>query len=289
MTAKHVEISAEEYHAHPAIGSSMLEDLRESRRLYEGRYVLGTIPRKQPTPEMHLGTWFHIRLLEPDRFFSSLAEPMPDVAPDGKKWLRRKDSDHERWWQEELEKRDGKLALDKPTLEKLEAMVAAVERTRWGPKILNGDGQAEFSIFWTDAETGLELKCRVDLFRPVVSIDTKSTGSVAPADFVKRCVSLGYHRRRAHYLAGLRAFTADKDAILLHIAVSTEPPFSAGAYELGDYDRYTNTSLGLMEWRYALRSLAKCVETGDYSDAWEHEVMRLDYPAYAFTQRQYQL
>lgn len=282
------ELSNEDYHADPAIGASMLEDFRESRRLYEGRYVLKTIPPRECSPAMQLGTWIHLRLLEVEKYYDSLADPLPDVAPDGKKWLRRKDSDHEKWWAEELEKRAGKIAIDQDTRNLIEAVAASVLAKPWAKPLMTDTGQPEYSIFWTDEETGLNLKCRVDWFRPIVSIDFKTTENASPARFVKQCVQLGYHRKRAHYLAGIRAFTGDSRARMVHLAVGTSPPYSAGAYEIGDTDRYLNASLGLMEWRYTLKCLKHSLDTGDFSDSWEREIMVLEYPAYAFTQSAYQ-
>lgn len=281
------ELPAEEYHAHPAIGSSQLEDFRESRRLYEGRYILKTIPRRAPSPAMQLGTWIHTRLLEPDKYFADLAEPMPEVAPDGKKWLKRKGSDHEKWWADELAKREGKIAIDEDTRQLIEDVAASVLAKPWAKPLLSEDGEPEYSIFWTDEETGLQLKCRVDWFRPIVSIDLKTTECASPAKFVKTCVALGYHRKRAHYLAGIRALTGDKRSRMVHLAVGTTPPYSAGAYELGDTDRYTNSSLGLMEWRHDLKCLARCLEANDFSETWEREILTIEYPAYAFTQGSY--
>lgn len=288
INSEHREITAEAYHADPAISSGALEDFRQSRRLYEGRYITGTVPKQLPTPAMLLGTYVHMRILEPDRFYSLLAEPLPELAPDGKKWLRRKDSDHEKWWAEEQAKREGKLALEEWEIERIEAIAKSVLSKRWARSLLSGEGQSEFSIFWTDPETGLRLRCLVDWFRELVSIDLKTTGDSSPEQFVKRCVSLGYHRKRAHYLAGLQAFTGQKESHLIHIAVATEPPYSAGAYELIDIDRYTNRSLGHMEWRHTLRTLARCLESGDFSDAWETEILSIELPPYAFSQSLYQ-
>lgn len=287
MNAEHLDLTNEAYHAHPAIGASMLEDFRESRRLYEGRYVLKTIPPRTPSPAMELGTWIHTRLLEPERYFASLADPLPDVAPDGKKWLRRKGSDHEKWWAEELAKRDGMIAIDEETRQLIEDVAASVLAKPWAKPLLSGAGQAEYSIFWTDEETRLRLKCRVDWFRPIVSLDFKTTENASPGKFVKACVALGYHRKRAHYLAGIRDFTGDKRARMVHLAVGTTPPYSAGAYEIGDTDRYVNASLGLIEWRHDLKALAHCIETNDFSETWEREILTLEYPAYAFTQSAY--
>ncbi len=282
------QLPAEEYHADPAIGSGMIEDFRESRRLYEGRYILKNIPPRESSEVMQFGSHVHTRILEPEKYFATLADPLPDEAPDGKKWLRRKGSDHERWWAEELAKREGMIAIDEPTRQRIEGVAKSVLSKKWSHSLLRCKGQPEFSIFWTDKQTGLQLKCRVD-WLSVRSIDLKTTERPSPSAFVRTAVQLGYHRKRAHYLAGIRAFTGAANPPLLHIAVGTTPPYSCGAYNLGDYDSRMNASLGLMEWRQSLNALAECYETGDWSEPWEKEIMDLEYPAWAFTQQQYQL
>lgn len=284
--AEHREITAEEYHRHPAISAGKVEDFIESRRLFEGRYVTKALPPKEATPAMELGTFIHLRILEPDRFNESLADPYPETAPDGKNWLRRKGSDHEKWWAEEVAKRVGKIALEEFELDRINAIAESVLSRRWATQLLRGDGQAEYSIFWTDEGTGLACKCLVDWFSRL-SLDLKTTGDASPSAFAKTSVRLGYHRKKAHYLAGLKAITK-RDSPMLHIVVSTEPPFACGAYDLGDKGR-DGKSLGERQWRRALLEIAKCFESGDWSDPWEREIISLELPAFAFTEDSYQL
>lgn len=281
------QLPAERYHAHEAIGASMLEDFRKSRRLFEARYVTKAIAAKEPTPAMELGTLIHLRILEPQRYERDLAPPAPDVAPDGKKWLRRKGSDHERWWEEYEESVAGKIIADNETRAMVEAIAKSVYAKPWAERLLRGDGKAEFSIFWTDAETGLPLKCRVDWFA-AISVDLKSTNNPAPAAYARSLVGLGYARKLAHYRAGISAFTG-KDAEFLHIAIGTEVPFPCGCYEIDDRDYYDSRTprLGEQQWRRTLKELAECVETGDFSDPFERQILELKLPNYAFTEDQW--
>lgn len=285
MTAEHRDITAEEYHRdRTSISSGMIEDFLASRRLFEGRYLRNTVAPKESSDAMKLGTHIHMRVLEPERYQSLLAEPFPELAPDGKKWYRRAGSDHERWWADEEAKRAGKIALEKPQLDRIEAIAKAVFSRRWAKHLLSAKGQAEYAIFWTDEETGLLCKILVDWFAPMC-IDMKTTGDAAPSPFAKTAVRLGYHRKKAHYLAGIKALTK-RDTPLLHIVVSTEPPYACGAYDLCDRDR-SGKSLGERQWRRALNEIAKCHETGDWSDPWEREIVSLDLPAYAFSEDSY--
>ena len=59
-------------------------------------------------------------------------------------------------------------------------------------------------------------------------------------------------------------------------------------YELDDLDRDGN-SLGYRQWRQTLRELAKCYETGDWSDPWERQVTKLQLPGWAFFEDDYTL
>lgn len=283
------DLPAERYHADPAIGASMLEDFRASRRRYEALYITKTILGGEPSDAMQLGTWLHTRILEPERYFDTLADPLPEVAPDGKNWLRRKGSEHERLWAEELAKRAGKIAINEATRKKIEDIAESVLSKRWATRLLRGDGQPEFSIFWTDRETGLDLKCRVDWFSAICT-DLKSTADPSPAKYAKSLVNLGYHRKLAHYRAGISAYTGE-DATFIHVAVGTEAPYSCGAYSIDDRDLMDARTprVGEQQWRRTLRALAECYETGDWSDPFEREILDLRLPQWAFTEDSYQL
>jgi hypothetical protein len=284
--AQHLVISAADYHACAGVGSSMLECFRDSRRTYHARYVAKTEPPPGPTAAMQLGTLVHLKLLEPARFDEAVAAPLPEVAPDGKAWLRRKGSDHEKWWAEELESRAGKIAADQETLATVDLIVASVLSNWHARKLLERDGEPEFPIFWHDKETGLPLKCLVDWWSSL-PLDIKTTRDPSPQAFAKDCVTLGYHRKRAHYLAGIQAFSGE-DLPLIHLAVGNQPPFACCCYELDDTD-WDGKSLGFRQWRKTLRQLAECYETDDWSEPYERQIVSLRLPGWAFSEESYSI
>lgn len=288
MKAEHVNMIAEEYHAHPAIGASMLEDFRESRREYYAIYVARSRPPRPATTAMDLGTLIHCRLLEPDRYDSIIAPEPPELAPDGKRWLRRKGSDHERWWAEYMATTAGKIVADAAMRETVERAVEAVRNNEWASKLLSQEnGQSEFSIFWTDEETQLPPKCRVDYFAPII-VDIKSTQDTAPAVFSTIAAKLGYHRRKAHYVAGLSSYLGRERFPFVHLAVATEPPFAVASYDLDDSDG-RGSSLGHRQWRQTLRELANCLKGGDWRDLQETQVNRIRLPGWAFAEDSYRI
>jgi hypothetical protein len=283
-TAVHIPMSHTEYHAHPAIGASGLETFRDSRRKFHGMHVVKSMVPRPTTPAMQLGTLVHLRLLEPEKFRTTVAEPFPTTAPDGKKWLRREGSDHAKWWQDEIDKRAGMIACDEQTLDRIESIVNAIRSNERAAKLLTQDGQCEYAIFWTDADTGIECKCLVDWYAPI-AVDLKTTADPSPAQYARSLVSLGYHRKLAHYRNGIEHLRGESSH-LVHIAAETAEPYRVANYRIGDMDR-TGFSLGVTQRRRLLHELAECYASGDWRDPFEKYVMDLQIPTFAFTEDSY--
>lgn len=279
------EMSAKEYHEHKAIGASMLETFRKSRRKYHARHVAKDADAFTPTNAMDDGTLVHCLLLEPEKYESLLAPPPPEKAPDGKKWLRRAGSDHEKWWDEYLETTEGKIVADEERRKRIENAVASIMRNKRATMLLSQDGQPEHSAFWIDEETGLECKCRYDWFAPI-SVDVKTSADPAPEPYAKTIVNLGYHRKWAHYRAGLQALTGQNKFV--HIVVGSQDPHLVGNYDIDDRDR-DGIRLGEVQRRRTLRQLAACYESGDWREPWEKQITKLRLPGWAFTSDDYQL
>lgn len=284
-TAEHRPMSSEEYHAHPALGASMLETFRESRRKFHALYVAKTMPSPPPTAAMQLGTLVHLRLLEPEKFTARVAEPFPALAPDGKKWLRRSGSDHEKWWQDELDKREGLIACDEQALDQIKSIVKAVRANSRANWLLSQQGEAEYPIFWTDPDTGLDCKIMVDWFA-AIKLDLKTTYDPSPAAYAKSLVSLGYHRKLAHYKCGLSHYCGDETEFV-HVAIGTTEPYCIACYEVDDRDRQ-GFNLGAAQRRRTLYELAECYRTGDWREPWEKSVVTLQLPPWAFSEDAYQ-
>lgn len=282
--AEHRPMTAEEYHRHPAIGASMLETFRDSRRKFYSLYVAKTEKPKPPTPAMQLGTLVHMKLLEPSRFLESVAEPFPAFAPDGKKWLRRQGSDHERWWQDEIDKREGLIACDEETLDRVDSIVNAIRSNERAAKLLDQYGECEYPIFWRDSDTGIECKCMVDWYAPI-ALDLKTTCDPSPAAYARSLVGLGYVRKIAHYKAGIEKLR-DEVANFVHIAAETASPYRVASYQIDDKDR-EGFSLGVTQRRRLLFELAECYASGDWRDPFEKFVMKLQIPTFAFTEDAY--
>jgi hypothetical protein len=287
MNASHIPMTSEAYHATDDIGSSMIETFRSSRTLFHGLYVAKTIERKPASPAMELGTLVHLRILEPEKYYESLAPELPATAPDGDAWNLRKPAHREAKAIWEETHCNGKVLLSQEDREKIEAMAASVFRCKRAWRLIEGKGEPEYSIFWTDNETGLKLKCRVDWFSSI-PVDLKTTKDPNPLSYSKDCVNYGYFRKRYHYEAGI-ADLMGEPVPMVHLAVGSNPPYDVAVYELDDADSRTGERIGFNQWRESLRDIAKCYETGDWSNPWGERIVKLSAPSYAFTQDQYSI
>ncbi len=285
-TAEYREMTAEEYHAHPAVGASMLETFRASRREYHTRYVAGGSTGKAASPAMEDGTLVHCLLFEPEKYDDLLGPLPPELAPNGKKWLKRKGSEHEKWWDEYLATTEGKIIADEDRRQRIEKTVASIMANERAASLLSQEGQSEFSIFWIDEPTGIECKCRVD-YMAEIPVDLKTTVDPSPQAYAKKIVDLGYHRKLAHYMAGLRSYRG-KALPLVHIAAGTKAPHIIANYEIDDTDRRGNR-LGERQRRATLLQLSECNRTGDWREPYEKQITKLRLPGWAFSQDDFQL
>ncbi len=100
-------------------------------------------------------------------------------------------------------------------------------------KLLSG-GKAEQEIEWTDPESGIECRGRVDYLRPNDLVDLKSTRRETVREFTADAARSLYHCQLWWYTQGaIAAGRLPKDADLPYIvAVSTAEPFDVSAYQL---------------------------------------------------------
>jgi hypothetical protein len=282
--ARHVELSAEEYHAHPAIGSSMLEVFRRSRREYHARFITKTL-EQTTSPALELGTLVHMLLLEPEIYAETVAFLPPDCG--GEEWNWRLKA-HRETRDAILEgfAAEGKRCIEPELHLKVQNIVNAIRGNWHARRLVNADGQREFSIFWTDPYTGLELKCRVDWYA-AIPLDIKTACDPSPMGFSKAAANLSYFCKAAHYAHGIAAY-AGEPIPMVHLVAETTAPFRVAVYELDDRD-LSEQSLGRSQWRRALNDLKWCIDSGDFREEWEKRIVTLRPPTYAFTQDQYDL
>lgn len=117
----------------------------------------------------------------------------------------------------------------------------------------------EHAIQWTDEETGLRCKARVDIAGTRL-VELKSSADVVPRRFASTAARLGYHAQMAFYEDGLRATGRDLPDSPILITVQQDPPYDVVVYDVPN----DVVDQGRRVYRKLLRTLAECLET----DTW---------------------
>jgi hypothetical protein len=136
-------------------------------------------------------------------------------------------------------------------------------------------GKPEHTITWTDEETGIACKGRIDWLSPIALVDLKTTNDLDPQRFAANAARMGYHCQLAWYGMGLRARGLDLPAKLL--AVETTEPHDVIVFSLDEDTLYAGEQ--------EVRDLLSRVAAGRFSQQWPgraQEETPLALPSWAF-------
>lgn len=145
------------------------------------------------------------------------------------------------------------------------------------------DGRVERSLIWRDAETGIWIKSRPDVLPNASGIvaDLKSTVSVTDDALAKSIASFGYHMQAAVVGMALENVMGLPMEDFALVWVEKAEPFCVRVTTLdpADIDR------GRRQVRAALRTMARCLETGVWHGPGgeREDAIYLSLPAYAAT------
>lgn len=147
-------------------------------------------------------------------------------------------------------------------------------------ELLMGAGANEVSALWTDADTGLAVKARLDRLTslagwPVV-MDLKTARNASPAAFARDVHFFHYHQQGALYLDGCDAL-APHPRKFVFVAVEKEPPYAVAVYEL----EQDAIDLGRDEYQKHLVAYARCIETNRWP-GYPESMGYISVPSWAF-------
>lgn len=257
------DLKNEEYHAHEAVGHTMLSNMLTSPLVF--KYAKEN--PQEPTSAMQFGTAFHTALLEPERF----AEEYITLDVD-----RRTKTGKEAW---ENALNCGKKILTAAENEKLQGMLSNVSKCETVKNLLNCPH--EVSFFWQDKQTGIECKSRADALKALngryIIVDIKTTVDCSAEAFARACINYHYDMQAAMYIDGISK-ELDKPCTFVFVCVEKEPPY--------DFNIFTASSAmlnkGNDDMRYCLGLLKNCTETGNFygKNGADGNIAELDLPAW---------
>ncbi|MBM7788883.1 PD-(D/E)XK nuclease-like domain-containing protein [Tenggerimyces flavus] len=268
LAARPVTMPAEDYHAHPALSSTGARKL-----LPPSCPAIFKYEREHPPPpkkEFDFGHAAHTLALGAG----------PDIVPlpyDNRRTNAYKAAVEEA-------RAAGKVPLLQHEYDTVQEMVWALRTHPDAALLLDPDsGAPEQSLFWTDDETGVACRARLDwLPKPkpsglVIAWDYKTTQSAAPDKIAKAIDEYGYFQQAPFYLDGMRALDlAGDDAVFLFVFQEREPPYLVTVVQLP----LITMEIGAARNRQARELFRRCVET-DHWPAYAEEPILVGLPTYS--------
>lgn len=139
-------------------------------------------------------------------------------------------------------------------------------------------GDPEVVITWTDPETRLRCKARLDWLAPQAILDLKTLGTTHEGRVARMVAQYLYHGQLAHYTAGLAALGIEVPAYL--VVAEDDPPHDVALYGLDPHGPDGALYVGGRIRSALLRRIAECEATGRWPG--RHEAAQdLVLPLYA--------
>lgn len=266
-TGLHRNVSENIYHARvPGLVSKSALDLVHRSPLHYRAWIDGA--EEERSDALDFGSAFHCSMLEPDRFAREYAAE-PDFGD-----CRKKDNKAARddWRQSHAGAK--LISLEDNTT--IAAMVRSVRAHPLASKII-AEGQAEVTLRWKDADTGLECKARADYYvkhRRLVA-DIKTAADASKEAFRRAIVNYRYHVQDALYRA---AFGAIGEPIehFVFVVVEKTAPYAVAEYTLSS----DGIQRGYAHATSDIAMLAECLRNDDWP-GYPVTIQQLDLPPWA--------
>lgn len=224
----------------------------------------------EQTAAMQFGSLVHCMLLTPD------LTPSRYVKTD----LDRKGT---KAWAEAEEQAQGAELIKAEEWNKAELMVESIISHNEAWSLIKGC-VSEVSCFWTDEETGLRCKARIDILGERM-LDLKTCVSAKPSDFAKDIAKRRYHWQDVHYTSGLMSVDPSTIENMVFVAVEKTPKRLMGSgsklHQIGLYEISTGDRLLAIEQvDYWKRLYKACLDSNDWP-TYSRQIETISLPAWA--------
>lgn len=248
------------------VSKSVLDLVRRSPAHYKA-WLDRELPEEE-TPALLFGQAFHCALLEPERFSDEYAAE-PDFGD-----CRLKDNKAARneWRAVHMES----TLLSSDDAATIRGMVASIHRHPLASKMIR-DGVSELTLKWTDADTGLTCKSRLDYYVESLGmiVDAKSTLDARWEPFRRDMIKYGYEIQDALYRSAAIELGL-KVQHFVFLAVEKSAPFAVATYTLDE----AGIASGFSKARAAITELAHSVKT-DTWPGYDIGIQTIDWPNWA--------
>lgn len=231
------------------------------------------LPSK-PTKAMAFGHAAHCIVLEPGRFETDFVQ-----AP----MISRRSNAGKAAFAVFEEAHKGRTILLPDEYSRCEQLATAAAAHPLLRRLMGARGVNEVGLAWTDAETEVQMKSRLDRLTvytdgwPTI-VDLKTANDASAWAFGRAVHTYSYHQQAAVYLDGAAALApVDGDRRYVFVVIESDPPFAIAVYELD----VAAIEQGRDEYKRNLRTLVRCRETGNWPGYTEEEAGLVGLPSYA--------
>lgn len=253
-------LSSDEYHADPALGSSSLKTLA----MKTPAHLKGEV--RKESAAFDLGSAFHTLVLEPHK------EHLIICGGDNRRGNAWRDA------KADAESK-GALILTQDEYDQVFRMRDALMQNPDCVDLLSGKTQAELSLFHKDEQSGVQAKIRPDLYNSEknIIVDLKTCISAEPHAFAKACYDWGYAIQQAWYQRIWEGFHKKDLNGFFFLAAEKNPPYLTAIYQLDKVslmEGYNLVQIGLAKYR-------QCKASNNWY-GYERGIQQIRLPAYGF-------
>lgn len=270
------DIDEPDYHAHPALSASQMKKLLPPSvpAIFKHERDQG----QQNKPVFNFGRAAHAELLG----IGSEMVVVQKVARD-KTVQDAGDYDTKSAKEHAAEiLAEGKTPILRHEIQIIKDMVAAVRADRLASSLLApSDGTPEASMFWSDTETGVDLRGRIDFLRKpgasgrLLLPDYKTAQSADPREFASASARFGYPISAANYIDGLLELDYASDIEFLFVVQMKTAPYLVSVIGITVDDLKRGRDLK----RKAIHTFKTCTERDEWP-GWSSEVHYPDLPVW---------
>lgn len=229
-------------------------------------YRAAETKKREDTDTLRTGRGTHALTLEPESFLATWAI-WDGGTRRGKEW--------DKFSAQALA--SGLEILTADQYETCKAISSAARSNEKAGPYLRG-GQAELTVLWTDAATGIECKGRIDFLAETVGalVDLKTARSISDKAFRNASFNMGYHCQAAFYRDGYAAATGRALPYVI-VAVESGEPFDVAPYRVSA----RLLDIGRDTYRNHLEQLAWCRQNNIWEGHARGGELELDAPGWA--------
>ena len=251
------DLTFEEYLAIDALSNTRMGQLAKSPAHYKANVELENVK------PLVIGRLTHCGRLEPMALAERYAV-QPDFHLDQRNVTDKglKSTSSVTRWVKEMEANfesanEGKEIVSASWYREVKSIVASLHSDSTANEIFNEPGRVELTLVWTDDETGILCKARLDKEGRDRITDLKTTLDLSA--FPRSIARYGYHRQGAHYRNGWATLTGELLDFWI-VAVEKSAPYCVQSAPLNE----DSIECGELKRRELMRLLADCME----SDKW---------------------